>query len=362
MIQHQLLKHVEELRDLKRPLYVAATGAGAGLQELLWAVPGCSSFLVGASFPYASSDLSRFVGFDPKRSCCEDTAILMALEAHARAGGDQGNQDAIGLGLTATVATNRVHKGDHRVHIATVSKDGCRTLSSTFIKGEALRVDEGNCCDILAFNLLLVAAGLPPTPFYRSNMDRVAYDKAEPVELLAQYTQAKAAVAAKRDILFAGAFNPIHEGHVGIATQLEKLTSQRVVFGVEATMPHKPSLSFADLLKRRTTAAGRTGRPMVITHGAPLYVDKAKHFDCDLVMGADALFRMMDPKWGPSLDDIIATFRQHGTIVYVIDRVVGGTSYRLVDCDRARECADIFLPVDGNWQQSSTAIREAVMS
>ena len=65
---------VEALRGLERPpkVFVAATGAGAGIQASLWSVPGSSAFLAGAAFPYAAHETERLLGFRPERFCDED--------------------------------------------------------------------------------------------------------------------------------------------------------------------------------------------------------------------------------------------------------------------------------------------------
>jgi hypothetical protein len=358
MTQPDLLPYVAKLRDAGRPIFVAATGAGAGLQNILWSMPGSSAFLEGAAFTYSMNQLEGFVGLEVDGACSRETAILMALEAHGRAGGDIGKQEAIGLGLTATVATTREHRGDHRVHIATVSKEGCHVYSAIFEKAMADRLGEGFCCDVMGLNALLRVADLPIVPFYHSRIDAYTDDTAEPLDLLAAWTYARSSLPAQRDILFPGAFNPLHEGHVGIADEVEKLTKRQVVFALEASMPHKPPLSFAELLRRRVNTNAAGGRQLVITHGEPLYVDKAKRFDCDLVMGADALHRMLDPKWGPSVPQIIAEFSRLGTKVFVSDR----DGFRMADSPVATAHPEIFQRLTQTWSQSSTAIRQGEMT
>src|SRR5262245_39626243 len=120
------------IRESKARVYVASTGAGAGLQGMLWRLPGSSSFLVGASFPYAAEATDEFLGFRPDHYCSPDTALDLATEAFLRAGA---GEQAIGIGLTASVATTAIHRGAHRIHIAWITARGACGHDLTLEKG-----------------------------------------------------------------------------------------------------------------------------------------------------------------------------------------------------------------------------------
>jgi hypothetical protein len=101
-------KLVARVRDeAVAQVYLVCTGAGAGLQQLVWSVPGVSSFLVGASFPYATNAIDEFIGFTPERYSSEATAVDMASAAFLRAGG---GPNAVGIAVTAKVASIE-HRG-----------------------------------------------------------------------------------------------------------------------------------------------------------------------------------------------------------------------------------------------------------
>jgi len=110
---------LERLRDEARArAYVACAGAGAGLTGLLWSVPGASAFLVGTSFPYATSAVDEFLGFRVEQYCSEATAVDLASAAFERAGA---GSDAVGVGLAASVASSRIHRAPHRIYAASVT-------------------------------------------------------------------------------------------------------------------------------------------------------------------------------------------------------------------------------------------------
>src|SRR5947207_1761095 len=119
---------LERLRDeVSARVYVVCTGAGAGLAQRLWSVPGASSFLVGAAFPYATEAVDAFLGFVPERYCSEETALDLAMAAYLEAGP---GEDAIGVGLTASVASSKPHRGAHRVYAASLGRGGARLYAA----------------------------------------------------------------------------------------------------------------------------------------------------------------------------------------------------------------------------------------
>jgi hypothetical protein len=161
------------LRDLDPPVkvFAAATGAGAGIQSALWSVPGSSAFLAGAAFPYAGHETTRFLGFEPARFCDDDAALELAIAAYLRARetccadarDGRASAAALGLGLTASVASLAPHRGDHRVFVATVGTRGATTLwSARLLKGAgaAWRSADGMFADRLGLHALLAAAGI----------------------------------------------------------------------------------------------------------------------------------------------------------------------------------------------------------
>lgn len=373
-------KAVEEIRDLPEPpqVYVVCTGAGAGLQKLLWDVPGCSRFLVGAAFPYAARDTADFLGFDPEKACDPKTAVQLALEAYQRAWAP-GNTKTIGVGMTAVVATSREHKGDHRLYIATVSEDDCFVYEIVLFKGRGARQEEGELCGLLTLDALRVAAGLPgPSGRFKHQHlrdDRLikswafrtnAASYVRDVFLERPFTNATPGRAGPRFDLyvhFPGAFNPPHEGHFEIADAIEDRFDRKVLFTIEADPPHKPGLSVTDMIQRAKMLKGRN---VLFTSGKALYADKAKAYNCDFVLGADALLRMLT--WcGASDADILREMQpflaQH-TMFFVVGREIPGRGYTtlqdLVESGAIPEVAmHCFESVGGRWDISSTQIRES---
>src|SRR3954468_8124020 len=83
---------------------IAASGAGAGLQKMLWDVPGISAVLMEGVFPYSTDATDQFLRFKPEQYCSAKTAMAMAMECYYRAY-QPGGPKAIGVGLSASVAS-----------------------------------------------------------------------------------------------------------------------------------------------------------------------------------------------------------------------------------------------------------------
>jgi hypothetical protein len=342
--------------------YIAATGAGAGLQELLWAIPGISSILVGAEFPYAPEATDRFLGFRPESYCSERTAIALAMEAYTRAFLPWG-APAVGLGLTASVASTKAHRGDHRVFLATVSDTGVWVYSLTLPKGTGweYRQRDGDICDTLGAVALLDAVhqehprrlGLGLPDYEQVKRDELA------MEVL--LTHPLFAVSGKRPeppangnglTLFPGAFNPPHEGHVWMAKE------HGATFHVTINPPHKPALTVAEVLQR---AKLLEGFPRIFTVGDPLYIDKARRFPgAKILIGVDALERMLDPKWGVEIAPLLSELRQLGIRFLVADREINGTIQTLDHITGAPMdlCERVLRPAQ-HLAMSSTKLRAA---
>lgn len=352
---------LERLRDeTEARVYVACTGAGAGLSQLLWSVPGSSSFLVGGSFPYATSAVDEFLGFRVEQYCSEATAVDLASAAFLRSGA---GRDAVGVGLTASVASVRVHRAAHRIFAATMSHRGCRAyaLEVARASGKVARASDGAKADHLAFVALLAAVGMPNDAvaslvpgFTTTNADALAVDRfhAHPV-FRADGTRDE--VPTEVELAFPGTFDPPHEGHLGMAASVEALTGKKPVFWITAEPPHKAPVPVQELLRR---ARLLRGHDVLFTRGEPLYLDKARRYPgCGFVIGTDSLARMLDPRWGPSVEVLVEEFRSLGTRFYVTSRLVEGRLVTLRDVPDAPP--DLCVEVAGRWDVSSTEIRSA---
>lgn len=363
-------------------IYVVATGAGAGLQKLLWDVPGISKVLVGAEFPYAQEALDRFLGYTPEKYCSEETAVAMAMEAYCRAYKPDG-APAVGAGISASVASNSAHRGDHRVFVAMVNHRTVRTYSGVLVKGvgtDRRRLD-GDLTDAMGLFAILEGAEVfssekgPLKPFrYIAGRYETHYEF--PEGWFQKYEEDSGQIIAATLInerplftangkrlpkptsgngltLFPGAFNPPHDAHTWLAKE------HGAVFQVTINPPHKETLSVNQVLQR---AKMLEGFDRLFTWDDPLYLDKARAFPgAKILIGSDALVRMLDPKWGPDPMEMMDEFRHLGVRFLVADREQDGQIISLDEIPGAPRdiCTRIMRPAQ-HLGLSSTKLREVI--
>lgn len=360
-------------------LYVSATGAGASLQGRLWAVPGISSALVGGAFPYDQDATVEFLGYKPEKFVGAEVAIDMANVSYMRALTSKRAGTPIGIGITASVAGTREHRGDHRAFIAVRTANQPAFHYSLILKKgvgyEARQKDEEIVANAALIGLFS-AANVPFTlPFgAESGIVHVTQDLS--VFLARPYFRAdgrrEETPKSGGDLLLVpGAFNPVHFGHFGMAEAAEIRSGLRATYYVTMKPPHKETISVSEALARIPQFRGRD---LLFGYDDALYLDKARKFPgASFVIGTDALDRMLDTKWYPngrdSIADMFHEFAKLGTRFYVADRIVDGKLLTFGEVSQKRskeifpsglttlEGMNLWIPIVGQWDISSTELR-----
>jgi len=347
------------LKELGISLHLIATGGAAGFQNALWSKPGCSAYLSGASFPYAQEEHEEILGFKPEHYCSREDAVDLASAAYMKAF-RFGGKEPVGLGITASLASEKIHHGDHHIFGCIITKDKVLSFTKVLNKGtgSAQRFIDGQIANNVgaillneAFNSMVLACEDSTTlaterffmrPFFTATGRRESYF-----------------VSDSRFALMAGAFNPPHEGHFGMAGNFEKEDGGKVVFSITADTPHKASLSIQEMLKRAKLLQGRY---RLFSKGDPFYLDKARRYPgTPIIVGADAALRMLDPKWGIDINDMLDEYDKLETVFLVANRMVDGELKTVEDVRNKLPINGsqryIFLGLKGQWNISSTELR-----
>lgn len=350
---------LERLRDeVAARVFVVCTGAGAGLAQRLWSVPGASSFLVGAAFPYAAEAVDAFLGFTPERYCSEETALDLATAAFLKAGA---GEDVIGVGLTASVASSEPHRGAHRIYAASLGRRGARLYSALLDRasGAEARARDGSRADALGLVALLEAAGLPSASVAAAAGEFTTAPADEHARArfferpLVRSTGEREPAPARVALAFPGTFDPPHEGHFGMVDAARGLTGVDPVLWITAEPPHKAAVPLTELLSRTQLLRGRD---TLFSRGEPLYIHKARRYPgAAFVLGTDALVRLLDPRWGVAPEALVDEFRALGTRFYVASRVIDGELVTLRDLPNVPR--DLCIELEGRWDVSSTHLR-----
>jgi hypothetical protein len=165
-------------------------------------------------------------------------------------------------------------------------------------------------------------------------------------------------------VLLAGSFNPLHEGHRGMA----RLASVPVAFELSVTNVEKPPLTLEDVHTRLTPFIGFAD---VWLTRAPTFVEKARLFPGVLfLVGADTAARLVQPRfYGDSAEAMhraLHELREHGCRFLVAGRWDGQQFVDLAQLVLPTEFADLFEGVSESAFRvdiSSTQLRvEATFS
>jgi nicotinamide mononucleotide (NMN) deamidase PncC len=359
---------------------VAVTGGGASAIAALLSVPGGSRTVLEAGVPYHERALVEFLGRAPEQFCSTDTARALAERACERARRLVPGEAVAGVGCTASLATDRPKRGDHRFHVA-VHTDGQTLICSlTLTKGARDRTGEEAILAPVMLNTLAEAFGLPEraeVPLLPG--EEVSAERITAGTLAALFRNEVAAVCVEPDgrvradapaprLVVPGAFNPIHAGHWGLAEVGGRLTGLAAAFELSVTNVDKPPLGSEEVRRRMAQFAGRM--PVWLVR-APTFVEKARLFPgVTFVVGADTAERIVAPRYyhdsaeemGQALDEI----QRHGCRFLVAGRAVSdGRFAELHHLAIPATHRDLFvaLPAEAfRVDVSSTALRAGGLS
>ena len=369
------------LRQGRYKAFICCAGGGSQAYDWIARVPGASEFLAGATFPYATDETDRFLGFRTDHYVSRENALDLAAASYLRAaehlqrqcGDGSVAKKPMGIGLTAAIATTRQLRGGCRVHVAAVTPENVvyayEDLESGV--GESMRHQHSAETSIMALDIMLATAGFVPI----GNLKTRAIEDQELRNRFFQHPwfapfDRRSAMdyrAVRHAILLPGSFNPMHDGHRDMARVIEELTGKQVIYTTTADSVHKPPLGITELLNRaaqiRLEQWAGNSRSILFTHGDPLFVDKARNFPgVNFAVGVDTVARMLEPKWYSDAEagvrSMLGELHQYGAHLFVFGRAIGGRFTVLSDIDVPDAYGHLFSPVPGRWDLSSTAIRE----
>ena len=370
----------QRLHDSPTMAAIAIAGAGNAAVAWLLGVPGASRTALEVRVPYASSALTEFVGYEPTQFVSRETAAAMARAAYRRAVALRGGGCApvVGAACTATIATDRAKRGEHRCFVAVWSADGVANYDLTFVKGLRDRAGEDSAASLLLMRALADAAGLsdhgidiPLDPQERVNADAARY--ADAIDALAAahidsvIVRADGAMAADAPFVggvLSGSFNPLHEGHEALARAAARIISADVVYELSIANVDKPPLT-PDEARRRVKQF--RGKASVALTREPVFADKARLLPgCAFIIGVDTAARLIDPRYygGSRLAMLTALdgMRGRGCRFLVAGRVLDGAFRSLDDMSIPDGLADMFAAIpesEFRADVSSSAIRQA---
>lgn len=343
-----------------KAVVVTAGGGAAALQWLL-ATPGASRTVLEALVPYATDALSELLGYEPRQVVAIETARDMARAAYRRAKHLRpGDAPVAGIACTASLATDRPKRGDHRCHVASWTDEAYTTYSLSFVKGRRDRGGEDGVASKLVLRALAEASCVAfdlPLDLHepeRVEVSSVTHDDAIRPLIAGQVRTVTVhpdgtAVAdeAVRGAVLAGSFNPLHEGHVRLAEVASEMLGDTVTFELAVVNVDKPPLEERVVRRRVAQFAGKSA---VVVTRAPVYHEKARLLPgCTFVIGWDTAVRVVDPRYyGDDEKQMVAALEQvraSGCRFLVAGRVDGDVFRTLDDVEVPDAFEDIFTPI-----------------
>lgn len=301
-----LSRLVEEIHASPVSLVMAVTGGGSDAIAQLLQVPGASRTLLEATIPYHPAALSQYLQTVPANFCSLATARSMAMVAFQRAlqfAPERDPAELAGVSCTASLATDRQKKGDHRLHIAVQTCQQSTAFSLLFNKGQRRRAEEEEITKRLLLNEIARLCGVAeslPVKLLKGEQIEKHNAIAEPLwrELLLGEIDSCCMPepdAAPPSTLFPGAFNPLHEGHELMAAIAAELTGSTTALEISIINVDKPPLDYAEMAQRAERIT--TQFDLWFTRAAT-FVAKANLFPgVTFVVGSDTIKRIAAPMY-----------------------------------------------------------------
>ncbi len=255
---------IKRLHDSPDQLVITLTGGGSRAISDLLEVPGASRTLLWANVPYSLEALQDFLReWDEDLGCEESTARRLAVESFDIAFelADPENP-AHGIGCTASLASDREKRGPHRVHVAAQSARRTACYSLVLEKGARSRIEEERVAANLVLDAAAETAGLPgelTQPLLRATekIERTVQVALTEWPTLGSDVAWRAGMPQRSEspteppkLVFPGAFNPLHQGHLEMAAVAERLAGERVTFELSMENVEKPPLDFVEIARR----------------------------------------------------------------------------------------------------------------
>ena len=374
---------VERIHASSSKVVVALAGTGGQAIAWLLAVPGASRTVLEAMVPYGQRSLVELLGHEPEQYVSLTTARELAQWAYDRGIKLNGTREGVvGVGCTASIATDRPKRGDHRCCVATRNSRGIDTYDLVLEKGKRDRAGEEDISSRLVLNVLAGACEIG----HKLSLELTLSERLE-VETAITPDALERLLAPDRDkfvsgevpstvtvypdgrvredepfsgALLSGSFNPLHKGHEQLAEVASQLVGARAAYEISVVNVDKPPLEEREVRRRLVQFKGKW--PVVLTR-ARTFVEKASLFPgCTFVIGWDTAVRLIHPRYYEGGEDgmieALTAMSEAGCKALVAGRVQDGVFRTLGDIAIPSGFSEMFEAVPEDRFRSDVSSTE----
>jgi nicotinamide mononucleotide (NMN) deamidase PncC len=305
-----------------RRLVIAVTGGGSGAIAALLQTPGASRTVLEAVVPYSDAALEAWLGGAPDQSCSDPTARAMAMAAFMRArrlAPDFDPRRLLGVACTASLATDRPKRGEHRIHVAVQTAGETASHSLLPEKGRRDRAAEERLATKLTIWALATSCGVDAKAIRESIVVDCGADAIDAQRHQASQALTDLLLGSRRrvivdprthieprgeaaslapSVVFPGAFNPPHVGHRRMAAEAERRLGGTVAWEISIANVDKPPLDFISIHERVEALRSEDDKRLVVLTWAATFREKAELFPgAAFVVGADTITRIANPHY-----------------------------------------------------------------
>jgi len=329
------------------------TGGGTEVFPMLLKPGGGSATVLFGGIPYATKACVEAMGGKPDKFVSLPAARALAMRAFQDALRLRPEKDTPVVGIGATSVLQRLpDERLGRVHLICVALQ--TDLSTTtwdlivYMNSddtpEMIRDKEETLVAYMMLNALAAGCGiedridLPWVTTAPSMQTRTMKpDTLSMVEMLSEGAPLhKVLFECTEDYIFAypappflydgtifpGSFNPLSPAHMNMHERAEAITGRKCAFELSILNADKPAVDFISLYERLKTFQQPGKTYYVWVTNAPLFVQKAELFQFrKLVAGFDTVKRLVDPKYGRTVRDVVAEFQNRDMTLLVFGRV-----------------------------------------